>query len=149
MWIWPLGMGKILKEPIRRRAHRIKEFSGGLCRVGNQFLECTPPPKSDQLAIFNCPFPHQRWHKSITVFHGLLYYYLITQGGLNILNLSIIYGIIHTYTSIIYGIGHKLWGGGAEVVSRCPNSFLCAERQNAAQSGKRFIPNISPEFREY
>lgn len=41
------------------------------------------------------------------------------------------------------------YGGGAEVVSRCPNSFLCAERQNAAQSGKRFIPNISPEFREY
>lgn len=45
MWIWPLGMGKILQEPIRRR--RLKELSGGLCRVGNRFLDCvTPPPPS-------------------------------------------------------------------------------------------------------
>lgn len=58
------------------------------------FWIASPP----QPAISRCPFPHQRWHKSITVFLGLSYSDLVAlEMGLNIRNLSIIYGTIHTY----------------------------------------------------
>lgn len=40
MGIWLPGMGKNLQEPIRRCTLGIKEFSGGLCRIGNLFFHC-------------------------------------------------------------------------------------------------------------